>query len=237
MAPTRNPVAATGTTMVEMTDVRLLQLVSPSLPTGSFAYSQGLEWAVEAGWVESSDTLKAWLLDLLLTSLAYVDLPLVKYMHQSCARSDLIELEHLCNVLHACRESNEMVLEESNRGRAMATLLEGLSMLPDAKWKNVLAKSQLAGFCYAAHFWNIGVEKCAAGYLWAWLENQVLAGVKIIPLGQTAGQKLLLELSESIPFAIVTGLQVELDEVGGSSPAFAMASSLHETQYTRIYRS
>lgn len=226
--------------MVELSEIRLMQLISPTLPTGGFSYSQGLEWAVEAAWVTDSDSLHRWLVAILSGSLCYVDIPLLRRMYHCCRKTsqeNLTELERLCATLLACRESHEMQLEESNRGRAMATLLNGLGILNDDNWKKVLTKSQLAGICFGGAFWNIPVEKLAAGYLWAWLENQVLAGVKIIPLGQTKGQQLLAELAKTIPKTLETGFQLHFDEIGSSSPALALASSLHETQYTRIYRS
>lgn len=226
-----------GTAMVDLSQIRLMQLVSPSLPTGGFSYSQGLEWAVETGWVQDGEGLKKWLLGILYSSLSYVDIPILKRMYHCCNIKNLKELESLCANLLACRESFEMQQEESNRGRAMASLMDGLGMVYDHNWKKILAKSQLAGFCFAAVSWNIPMEKAASGYLWAWLENQVLAGVKIIPLGQTEGQRLLVELGTTIPQTLETGLALGFDEIGASSPALALASSLHETQYTRIYRS
>lgn len=225
------------TVMVELQDIRLFQLISPSLPTGAFSYSQGLEWVVEAGWVGDSDSLYRWLLDMLESSLCFVDLPLLKQMMLCCEKKDIAGFDSCCDTLLACRESQEMQLEEMNRGRAMATLLDNLELIADQQWKKILAKSQLGGFGFGASLWGITVEKAAAGYLWSWLENQVVAGVKIIPLGQTEGQDLLRRLGETIPTILAIGLQLDSDEVGGSSPALALASSLHETQYTRIYRS
>jgi urease accessory protein len=119
----------------------------------------------------------------------------------------------------------------------MAVLLAGVSLLPENEWKKVLSRSQLAGFAYAAQQWDIDVHVAAMGYLWAWLENQVLAGVKIIPLGQTAGQRLLLALGDKILPAVAYGMTLKENEIGSSSPALALAGCLHETQYTRLYRS
>lgn len=217
--------------------IRLFQLVSPTLPTGSFSYSQGLEWAVEAGWVHDPRSLGAWLGEVMQKSVCMVDIPLLRLMHQACYRGSIAELGGYCDLLLACRESHEMQEEEKQRGRAMAVLLDGLGLLPDDGLKTVLSRSQLAGFAYAAQSWDIDLHVAALGYLWAWLENQVLAGVKIIPLGQTAGQRLLLELGEKIVPAVAYGMTLKEDEIGSSSPALALAGCFHETQYTRLYRS
>jgi urease accessory protein len=146
-------------------------------------------------------------------------------------------LDTYCDLLLACRESHEFQEEEKQRGRAMAVLLAGVSLLPENEWKKVLSRCQLAGFAYAAQQWDIDIHVAAMGYLWAWLENQVLAGVKIIPLGQTAGQRLLLALGDKILPAVAYGMTLKENEIGSSSPALALAGCLHETQYTRLYRS
>lgn len=216
---------------------RLLQLVSPSLPTGSFSYSQGLEWAVDTGWVEDAPTLGGWLEAIMHQSLCTVDLPILQLMHRACIQNDLKELGQLCDLLLACRESEELQLEESNRGRAMAALLNGLDLLPDASWQSIIERSQLAGFAQATSCWDIPLEMAGVGYLWAWLENQVLTGIKIIPLGQTQGQQLLLELAADIPLAVKNALNHSPEQIGASNPGLALASCFHETQYTRIYRS
>jgi urease accessory protein len=217
--------------------IRLLQLSSPTLPTGAFSYSQGLEWAVAAGWVHDRQSLGEWLGETMRGTVCRVDIPLLACMHQACAAADLGELDRLCDLLLACRECHELREEERQRGRAMAVLLAGLGLLSGDRWRAVLSRSQLAGFAYAAQRWGIGQGEAALGYLWSWLENQVLAGVKIIPLGQTAGQILLLELGAKIGPAVTRGLVLAEDDIGSSSPALALAGCFHESQYTRLYRS
>ena len=96
---------------------------------------------------------------------------------------------------------------------------------------------QLTGFAWSAQKLQIPLADAAAGYAWGWLENLALSGVKIIPLGQTEGQQILKELLEQIPTVVASGLEISDEDIGLSCPAQAIASSLHETQYTRIYRS
>ena len=217
--------------------LRLLHLVSPTLPTGAFSYSQGLEWAVEAGWVHDGPSLHGWLTDQSEQSISYVDIPILLRIYQAIEKERQQELEGWCSLLLACRETSELQMEEHTRGRALAALLQSLEVPGARQYEHILRRSQLAGFALAAAAWDIPLADAALGYTWAWMENQVLAGVKIIPLGQTEGQRLLMQLGEEVAQAVDRGLKVEDHEIGASTPALALACSLHETQYTRLYRS
>jgi urease accessory protein len=166
-----------------------------------------------------------------------VDLPILHHMHLAIRKNNTQLLAQHIDLLLACRESHEMQEEERNRGKAMASLLDSLHLFPSPSWKEVTARSQLAGYAMALVGWGVPIYQGALGYLWSWLENQVMAGIKIIPLGQTQGQKLLLEIGEILPPLVERTLFLTVEEVGSTSPALAIASSQHETQYTRIYRS
>ncbi|WP_205623665.1 urease accessory protein UreF [Desulfogranum japonicum] len=217
--------------------VALLQLVSPSLPTGAFSYSQGLEWAIEQDWVHDSTSLATWLKESLHGPLAKVDLPILMRMAEAYHKRDSAALSHWCKTLLACRETFELREEEINRGKAMCSLLKGLDLLPEWVEPSLLEQSQLAGFVCATVSWQVDIETAATGYCWSWLENQVLAGIKTIPLGQTEGQRILMKLRTHIAPVVKSAIQIQDEQIGSSSPALAMASSLHETQYTRLYRS
>ncbi len=227
-----------GTTMGKSEPLlRLLQLVSPTLPTGAFSYSQGLEWAVESDWIHDGPSLNNWLNDLLEQSIAFVDIPIFRRMYRAILDERFSGLEQSCSLLLACRETAELRLEEQTRGRALATLLQSLGLEGIDRWHPIIRQSQLAGFALAAVLWRIPLRDAALGYTWSWLENQVIAGVKIIPLGQTEGQRLLLQLSAGIGENVDLGLKVRDEDIGSASPALALACSLHENQYTRLYRS
>jgi urease accessory protein len=101
----------------------------------------------------------------------------------------------------------------------------------------LLARSQLAGFAFAAQRWGISTRAMALGYAWAWAENLVLAGVKILPLGQRQGQQLLARIAAELPTALHAAQLLADDDIGASMPAMAIASAKHETQYTRLFRS
>jgi len=225
------------TTESDLTRLRLLHLVSPSLPVGAFAYSQGLEWAVECGWVSDEATLREWIESLMHGTLSYLELPLLARLYRASAEEDWAALHHWGRYLVASRETKELREEERNRGRALAALLPELGVPVSAATLPRFRECQLAGFAHAARHWRIPLDNAAAGYLWGWLENITLAGVKIIPLGQTAGQRIIAGLTPAIPERVEIGLKVPDTEIGASCTAQALASSLHETQYTRIYRS
>jgi len=217
--------------------LRLLQLVSPSLPIGGFAYSQGIEWAVEAGWIRSAEQLQAWLLDQLGNPMVDLDLPLLIRMHDATRVRDLVAMIRWIDWLLAARETSELRAEEANRGRALADLLVAWELAGVRDWKTTLARSQAAGFAFAAAAWDIPVRNAAQGYAWGWLEQLVLAGIKIIPLGRAQGQQILQRLAAEVPAVVAKALTLADHEIGASTPALAIASSAHETQYTRLFRS
>ena len=234
------------TSSADLALLRLMQLVSPSLPVGAFAYSQGLEWAVEASWIGTAAQAENWLADQLQAAVARTDLPLLLRMRAAAAAGDRTLLNSWIDLLIAARESAELRAEEAGRGRALADLLAALGVIAEtsqlpahdtADWRRTLARSQLAGFAYAAAAWRIAPRDTALGYAWCWVENLVLAAVKLVPLGQTDGQRMLARLLGDIPAAVDTALELADDDIGASSPALAIASSGHETQYTRLFRS
>jgi len=217
--------------------LRLMHLISPSLPIGSFTYSQGIEWAVETGWIDSAENLQDWLENLLQTGVTHLDLPILKRLYQAVEKEDVESLQYWIDYLNASRETSELLQEEKNRGRALTDLLIALDIPLAAKWKPILAQNQTAAYAVAAVHWNIPIEDAAYGYVWSWLENLTLSAVKIIPLGQTQGQQLLHQMTPSIPEAVANSLLITDNNIGASSPALAIASSRHETQYTRLFRS
>jgi len=215
---------------------RLLQLVSPSLPIGAYTYSQGIEWAVDEGWIGTPAHLSEWLRGLMETSMIFLEVPILLRLMRAWQRHDELAVKRWSSFLLANRETRELRLEEKNRARALAQLLVALE--PDAKpHAKLLGDSQHAAFSYACQRWGIDENRAATALVWGWLENQVLSAVKIIPLGQTDGQRLLFELAPLINDVVERARQVEDDDLGASSMALAIASSRHETLYTRLFRS
>lgn len=218
-------------------DVRLMQLISPTLPIGAFTYSQGLEWAIESGQLNSPETVYNWMAGIIEDGLTYLDLPILKRLYHAFQQGNEQDVAYWSEYLLASRETSELRLEENNRGRALNTLLLDLEVTGADQYQQTLPLTQLSGFALAAVNWHIPLQQAALGYGWGLVENQVAAAIKLVPLGQTAGQKLQLQLSELLPEAVQTGLSIEDEQIGASAPAMAIASSLHETQYTRLFRS
>lgn len=222
---------------VDVRLVRLLQLSSPTLPVGAFSYSQGLEYAVDCGWVSGFESFRQWLTACARESLVCLELPVLLRLYDAARRGDHDALGHWVDLLVASRETREMRTEESARGRAMVQVLVALDVAIPDKLREALATSQLAGVAFAGAHWDLPAGSLAAAHAWSWLENQVTAGIKLIPLGQSDGQRLLFELGAALMELVEHARTVGDDEIGATCPALAIASSLHETQYTRLFRS
>ncbi|ROL74140.1 urease accessory protein UreF [Pseudomonas vranovensis] len=217
--------------------LRLLQLASPSLPVGGFTYSQGLEWAVEAGWVQGAEGFRAWQRQQIEDTLCHLDWPLLARLYQACLADDAEAFARWSRFLLANRETAELRLEERQRGRALTRLLDGWQLGQAPQWRSSLELSQLGGMAWLGVHWDIPLADLALAHGYAWLEGAVMAGVKLVPFGQQAAQTLLRDLSETLPAVLVTALALDDDQLGGGLPLLAIASARHETQYTRLFRS
>ncbi len=216
--------------------LRLLQLTSPALPVGAYAQSHGLEQAVCAGWVKDEQSAHAWVLGLMQHACVFLDVPVCARMYHAWQRQERDELAYWSRFLNANREAAELQQADRRMGAALSILLSELG-LPEAKlWPNVLPYVNYPLlFTLAASRWHIPLATAVSGYLWSWCENQVLAAVKLVPLGQTAGQRILAQLITGIDIAAAHGLALKDEEIGFLAPGQAMASALHETQYARLF--
>jgi len=217
--------------------LRLMQLCSPMLPTGAFAYSQGLEFAVSSGWIKDYETTKIWIYGLLQNSLTYLDVPLLSRLHKAWSAKDKQSVLYWNDYLYASRDSKELREEEQQLAHALARLLGDLGISEALEWKEKSRACFLSLFALGAWHWKIQLKEASLGYLWMWAENQVLAAIKLVPLGQTDGQKILSSVIEMIPDQLSTGLSLNDEEIGYTAPGQGIASALHETQYTRLFRS
>lgn len=216
---------------------RLWQLMSPTLPVGAYGYSAGLEYAIEAGWVGDAQATADWLEGQLRHALARVDIPLLARLHGCWLAADHDGLHHYSRWLRASRETAELVAEDQHMGRALARLLTELGVAEAEPWSAEPDVSWAGMFALALAHWDIPLAEGAEAYLWAWCENQVAAAIKLVPLGQTAGQRMLLGLAGPVGEAAAAGLALPEEAIGGTAPGVAIASSLHETQYSRLFRS
>ncbi|WP_079227891.1 urease accessory protein UreF [Pseudomonas putida] len=217
--------------------LRLLQLASPGLPVGGFTYSQGLEWAVEAGWVRDTAGFGAWQREQMHDTLACLDWPVLARLYRACEANDAHAFARWSRFLLANRETAELRLEEQQRGSALARLLDGWQLGQDPAWRTSIELSQLGGMAWLAAHWQIPLRQLALGHAFAWLEGAVMAGVKLVPFGQQAAQTLLRDLGAELPGVLEQALALADDQLGGGLPLLAIASSRHETQYTRLFRS
>jgi len=217
--------------------LRLMQISSPMLPVGAYAYSQGLEYAVACRWVEDESSARDWILGLMSHSLCKLDVPVLVRIHRAWRSNDEPAVRFWNEYLYAARDSAELQAEDRQMGQALARLLTDLEMPEAAAWTACPRTCFLTLFGLAAARWGIAPDKAVCGYLWAWVENQVTAAIKLVPLGQTAGQKILSTAAIAIPDVVRSGLALADDEIGFTAPMHAMAGALHETQYTRLFRS
>jgi urease accessory protein len=217
--------------------LRLLQLVSPGLPIGMYSYSQGLEKAVEDGLVTDSEEAREWIAAVLERSQTQVDLPLLARLYDAWLAQDIQLIGHWTEMLLACRETAELREEDRQTGQALLRLVKSTA-LDSGKFPLPTAQVTLATlFGFVAVELQIPRREALIGYCWSWMENQVLCAVKLVPLGQVAGQKLLLDLAIKIPQQVDAALRLHDDDIGGGVFGLALASSRHEMQYSRLFRS
>ncbi|MEB6380871.1 urease accessory protein UreF [Leclercia adecarboxylata] len=217
--------------------LRLMQLSSSSLPVGSFTWSQGLEWAVEAGWVTTAEAFKRWQCPQMEQGFFCVDLPLFYRLYDACEQQDIAAAARWTAWLLACRETRELREEERNRGAAFARLIK--HWVPDCPpdWLSLFARSQLCGMAWLGVRWGIGMREMALSLGYSWIESAVMAGVKLVPFGQQAAQQLIIELCNRYADGMEQARLLRDDELGAATPLAAIASARHETQYSRLFRS
>ncbi|WP_320726827.1 urease accessory protein UreF [Enterobacter sp. 118C5] len=217
--------------------LRLMQLSSSSLPVGSFTWSQGLEWAVEAGWVTNADAFRRWQIQQMKQSFFRVDVPLFIRLFRACEQQDLATAKRWTAYLLACRETRELREEERNRGAAFTRLIKSWEPDCPAEWLPLFAQSQLCGMAWLGVRWGIGARELALSLGYSWIESAVMAGVKLVPFGQQAAQQLIIELSDHFAAGLEQAFLRGDDETGAATPLSAIASARHETQYSRLFRS
>lgn len=219
---------------------RLLQLASPTLPVGAFSYSQGLESAVEAGIVRDAASAQAWINDVLELTVARMEAPVLLRLIDAWRAHDDIGIARWNALFLASREAAELRAETAQMGYSLARLLphvidaQSPHLAPLAALEEIAYPTAYA--CAVAH-WQIEPAQALVAYLWSWLENQVIAALKAVPLGQTDGQKILLAIGDRLESVADEAEAMADDDIGSFAPALAILSSQHETQYSRLFRS
>ena len=210
--------------------LHLLAWLSPAFPTGGFAYSHGLEWAVEAGDIRDGDTLLHWLTDVLAVGSGRSDTILLRHAHRSA--TDPAALRDIADLALAATPSRERRDEALNQGRAF-----GLAVAP---WladglPEDLPYAVAVGAASGRH--GIDQDVTAASYLQAFAANLISAAVRAVPLGQTTGLRVLAALEPVIAATADATRDASLDDIGGCAFRSDLAAMRHETQYTRLFRS
>jgi len=236
---TNEPVAEVGTPDAAAL-YRLMAWLSPAYPIGAFSYSGGIEWAVEAGDIADAATLRQWLAVVIADGGGFCDAVFLAHAHRAAADPDDAALRAVAELAAAFAPSKERHLETTAQGRAFldtthaAWPAPALDRLP-AIWDGAVALPIAVGVAAAAH--GIALDAVLHGYLQAFAANLVSAGVRLIPLGQTDGQRVLAALEPVVRATAARALAAGLDDVGSASFRADLASMQHETQYTRLFRS
>lgn len=220
--------------------LQLMWLASPALPVGGFSYSEGLESAVEAGLADTEAKAQRWLLDQLTLALGRADLAVVAQAFGAWQRSDLGRITELNGWVRTTRETSELRQQAEQMGRSLCDWLR--QRQPDDPRAEALralapAPTWPVAFALAAVHTGAPPREALLAHAFGWAENMVQAAIKSVPLGQSAGQRMLAALSDAIPAVVDAAMALPDDERQACTPMLAILSARHEAQYSRLFRS
>jgi urease accessory protein len=220
--------------------IGLLHLASPALPIGAFSYSQGLGGAVDGGLVHDAATAQAWIQSGLENVLTANELPMLATLYRGWENVNDIEVSRSNAWFLASRESFELRQETEQMGWSLAQLALNLQWHDNARQIILRLLKPIclpAAFAYAAGALRIDLESCIAAYSFTWIENQVSAALKAVPLGQIAGQKILFATHTLIPEVVLRAIETGPDRISTFAPHLGIISARHANQYSRLFRS
>jgi urease accessory protein len=229
-----------GETLSPAALYRLMTWLSPTYPVGAFAYSGGIEWAVEAGDIDDVDTLQQWLAAMLSDGTGLSDGILFRHAYRAAARGDDATLIEAAELAAAFVPTRERLLETVTLGRAFVDVTQaawpcrGLIHLQE-RWHGAIAYPIAVGVACAGH--DIPLAPATHAFITALTANWISAGVRLIPLGHTDGQRLMRGLEPEVALTAQRALAATLDDLGSATFRADLASARHETQYTRLFRS
>lgn len=217
--------------------LHLMRLVSPALPVGAYSYSRGLEHAVHLGSVHDEPSARDWIMGVAQRSVCCLDVPVLGRLMDAWGAEDQPAVRRWNDYLFASRETRELQLEEAQMGAALAKLLFDLGLATAEPWVREPRVGYATMFALAVTHHGIEREQARAGYVWSWIEGQSSAAMRLVPLGQTAGQRIMTEAIAAIPKWLQRADTIVDAEIGNLAPGLAMASIAHEEQYSRLFRS
>jgi urease accessory protein len=216
----------------------LFQLTSPALPVGAFSYSEGLETLIQAGKIADAPGLEHWLIQELCYGAIRIEAAVMVRTYRYIEAYDTSGLGYWNQWLSAFRETEELRQQSWQMGRALVRLLRELEPSLQDQIDACGEECNFAiAFCIAAVHWNIDLKSTLSGYLHSWATNLISAGMKLIPLGQTQGQRLLINLYPHLQQVIDAVLIMTDDDMYTCGWGLAIASMGHETLYSRLFRS
>jgi len=225
-------------TLTDSCFLNILQLASPALPVGAYSYSEGLETLIENGTIANQEHLQHWLTAQLTYGAIRLEAAIMTRAEKSAKIGDIESLSSWNLWLSAARETEELRTSSWQMGRSLIQLLGKLEPEVISITNSVGNPCNYAiAFGIALAHWQINIKVGLLAYLHSWLSNLITAGVKLIPLGQTAGQQLLLELQPLISNVASEILALEDEQLACWSWSLSLASMQHQTQYTRLFRS
>lgn len=220
--------------------LRILHLGSPALPVGAYAYSQGLEYAIDSGALETMEDVRAWVSDALVCGLGEFELPLLARLIDAFSREDEKAVRHWNEEYLAGLDTSESVLESRQMAYSLLELTKALDWGCLSRVSGIPGDAPLVFLTvYAAVVDDarLSVEEALTTFAWSWVENQVTAAVKAIPAGQMAGQRALLAVAADIPQVVERAMALDDDGLTNVNFGLAIARCQHESMYARLFRS
>jgi urease accessory protein len=219
---------------------RLMIWLSPAYPIGAFSYSSGIEWAVEAGDIKNAESLRHWIETMLTEGPGINDSILFVQAHRAVTHGDDAAVVEIAELAAAFAPTRERHLETTTLGRAFIEVTRaawpcfGLTRLQEL-WVGPLAYPIAVAAACAGH--RIPLMPASHAFVTALATNWISAGVRLIPLGHTDSQRILKALEPAVATTVRRAVAARLDDLGSATFRADLASMLHETQYTRLFRS